>query len=131
MQYMLPKANVAMKLSSETIASFVFAVIFFILALNAATFTYINTSLEVRSDGWRHLNDVVLPFVNGESDFYVLWSNHHAFPFLHMLQIASLKIFDLRTDVIAFFGMSCQVLFAFLISYRLRVTLKQLDKAAL
>ncbi|NQX87273.1 MAG: hypothetical protein HRT77_01275 [Halioglobus sp.] len=67
-------------------------------------FIHYTAAPQVRSDVWRHLHEIVIPFLEGRDSAAVLWTNHHPSPLLHLIQIANLKWFDLRLDLDAYLG---------------------------
>ena len=76
--------------------------VFLLLSVNALLFLLTTTSPYARADVWRHLDEIIIPFLSGSSDWTVLWSNHHPSPLLHILQIVNLKLrgFRLHFDVL-------------------------------
>ena len=54
----------------------------------------------MRGDYYRHFYKIVIPFLNGDADFTILWTNHHSSPVLHLHQILNLFLFkgDLSVD---------------------------------
>ena len=92
-------------------------VIFALLAINALLFILSTASPHVRADVWRHLGEIIIPFLNGSEGLAVLWTNHHPSPLLHVIQIINLKLFGFRLDYDAFLGFTFQVLTTFLIVY--------------
>ena len=73
-----------------------------LFAFNALVFIHYTAAPQVRSDVWRHLHEIVIPFLEGRDSAAVLWTNHHPSPLLHLIQIANLKWFDLRLDLDAY-----------------------------
>jgi hypothetical protein len=88
---------------------------FTLFALNAFAFIFYATAAHIRSDVLRHLEEIVLPLLEGRAGLSILWSNHHPAPLLHLIQIANLKFFGFRLDYDAFLGFFFQVLGIFLI----------------
>ena len=56
--------------------------VFFILAINAALFTRATASAHISADVFRHMEEIVLPWLQGEADWRVFWHNHHPSPCL-------------------------------------------------
>jgi hypothetical protein len=83
---------------------------FILLALNALFFIVAAASPHVLSDVWRHLREIVIPFLEGTEGLSILWSNHHASPVLHILQIINIKIFGFRLDYDALLGFFFQII---------------------
>ncbi len=93
--------------------------VFLLLSINALLFLLTTTSPYARADVWRHLDEIIIPFLNGSSDWTVLWSNHHPSPLLHILQIINLKFLGFRLHFDALLGFFFQVLTSFLIVSRM------------
>lgn len=82
---------------------------FFLLACNALAFIYAATAPQIRSDVYRHLEEIVLPLIQGQAGLSILWTNHHPSPLLHLIQLANLEFFDFRLDYEAYLGLFFQV----------------------
>ena len=93
--------------------------VFFLLSINALLFLLTTTSPYARADVWRHLDEIIIPFLDGSSDWTVLWSNHHPSPLLHILQIVNLKFLGFRLHFDALLGFFFQVLTSFLLVSRI------------
>ena len=93
--------------------------VFLLLSINALLFLLTTTSPYARADVWRHLDEIIIPFLNGSSDWTVLWSNHHPSPLLHILQIVNLKFLGFRLHFDALLGFFFQLLTSFLIVSRM------------
>lgn len=87
-----------------------FWVLFGLLAINALLFIFFTASPHVRSDVWRHLENVVIPFLDGSEGWSILWSNHHPSPLLHIIQIINIKFLGFRLDYEAYLGFVFQLL---------------------
>ena len=61
-------------------------------------------SHHLRADVWRHLEEIVVPFIQGAQGQEILWSNHHPSPLLHLIQVVNLRTFGLRLDYDAYLG---------------------------
>jgi hypothetical protein len=93
--------------------------VFLLLSVNALLFLLTTTSPYARADVWRHLDEIIIPFLSGSSDWTVLWSNHHPSPLLHILQIVNLKLLGFRLHFDALLGFFFQILTSFLIVSRM------------
>jgi hypothetical protein len=109
-------------LQPSTRLSFLTWACFALLAINALAFVNYVAAPHIRADIFRHLLDIVLPFLQGKEDASVLWTNHHPVPLLHLLQIVNLKLFGFRLDYDAYFGLFFQVLTTLLILVSIRRT---------
>ena len=93
--------------------------VFLLLSINALLFLLTTTSPYARADVWRHLDEIIIPFLDGSRDWTVLWSNHHPSPLLHILQIVNLKFLGFRLHFDALLGFFFQVLTSFLLVSRI------------
>lgn len=90
-------------------------VFFALLASNTFLFIFYTASPYVRSDVWRHLEDIIIPFLEHTEGLSILWSNHHPSPLLHTLHIINIKYFGFRLDYDAYLGYFFQVITTLLI----------------
>ncbi len=81
---------------------------FALLCLNALAFIHAAAAPSVKADDWRHLQEIIIPFLEGRTGIDVLWSNHHPVPLLHLIQIANINLLDLRLDAHAYMGLAFQ-----------------------
>lgn len=88
---------------------------FVLLSLNALAFIVFAVSPHIQADVFRHLREIVLPFIDGRKGLSILWSNHHPSPLLHLIQIANLKFLGFRLDYEAYLGFFFQILTTFVI----------------
>ncbi len=77
--------------------------------INAAAYVYLVAAPFVQADVFRHLEEVIIPFLQGRKNFLHLWSNQHPSPVLHLIQIANIKLFDFRLDYHAYLGFTFQL----------------------
>ncbi len=73
---------------------------------------YGNTILQ--SDMWRHAATILIPFVNGDAGWSVLFENHHAIPLIHLHQLTNYFVFGGNFKLDAFLGMTIWFLIAVL-----------------
>lgn len=88
---------------------------FVLLSLNAFAFIVFAVAPHIQADVFRHLREIVLPFLDGREGLSILWSNHHPAPLLHLIQIANLKFLGFRLDYEAYLGFFFQILTTFII----------------
>lgn len=89
--------------------------VFVLFAVNGLLYMLSTTSPHARADVWRHLDEIVIPYLDGSAGIGILWSNHHASPLLHIIQMVNLKNFGLRMDYDAWLGFSFQLVTGFII----------------
>lgn len=110
-----------MRIPLRTFALRFWPLIFVLLfILNTALYAGDAAAAYVNADVWRHLWLIILPLLEGDASWMVLWSNAHPSPLLHLTQIFSLRFFDFRMDVIAYIGFAFQILGLALILFWLR-----------
>lgn len=95
---------------------------FGLLAINALAFVYNVAAPHIRADIFRHLQDIILPVLQGKEGVSALWTNHHPAPLLHLIQIVNLRFFGFRLDYDAYLGLFFQVLTTLLILMSIRWT---------
>ena len=66
---------------------FDFWISFIFLALNAVAFVAATPSPYLRSDVWRHMEEIIIPFLNGTANLSILWSDHQPMPLLHLIKL--------------------------------------------
>lgn len=95
---------------------------FVLLSLNVLAVIFLAAAPYIQADVFRHLKEVVLPFLNGQEGFFILWSNHHPVPLLHLIQIFNLKFLGFRLDYEAYLGLFFQIHTAFVILRSIKST---------
>ncbi len=96
--------------------------VFALFAFNALLYMLSTTSPHARADVWRHLDEIVIPFLEGSEGIGILWTNHHASPLLHIIQMVNLQNFGLRVDYDAWLGFSFQLITCALVIYSIMVS---------
>jgi len=74
-------------------------------------FIYNFSNAHPRSDQWRHITKIVIPWSSGDVSPKILWSNHHPNPLLHLYQIfIAGPIFDWDVRKDAYFSLTLHIL---------------------
>ncbi len=74
-------------------------------------FIYNFSNAHPRSDQWRHITKIIIPWSSGDVSPKILWSNHHPNPLLHFYQIfIAGPIFDWDVRKDAYFSLTLHIL---------------------